>query len=51
MKIWLKYLRNALKENFDFAQSIFKEISPIINESKFIFNKNNDELNGIMKEI
>ena len=39
-----------LNENFDFAQSIFKEINEIINESKFIFNKNNDELNVINRD-
>jgi len=39
-----------LNENFDFAQSIYKEISEIINESKFIFNKNNDEINVINRD-
>ncbi len=34
-----------LNENFDFSQSIYKEINEIINESKFFFNKNNDVLN------
>ena len=39
-----------LNENFDFAQSIYKEINEIITESKFIFNKNNDELNVINRD-
>ena len=41
---------NELNENFDFAQSIYKEINEIINKSKFIFNKNNDELNVINRD-
>jgi hypothetical protein len=39
-----------LNEKFDFSQSIYKEINEIINESKFIFNKNNDELNVINRD-
>jgi len=36
-----------LNENFDFAQSIYIEIKEIIHDSKFMFNKNYDELNVI----
>ena len=48
-KRYLEIYRSVieLNDNFDFAQSIYKEINEIINESKFIFNKNTDELNVI----
>jgi hypothetical protein len=41
---------NELNDNFDFSQSIYKEIKEIIDDSKFIFNKNNDELNVINRD-
>ena len=39
-----------LNENFDFSEQIYKEINEIINGSKFIFNKNNDEFIIINRE-
>ena len=39
-----------LNENFDFSQNIYKEIDEIINESKFVFNKNYDEFNVIKRD-
>ena len=39
-----------LNENFDFSQNIYKEIDGIINESKFIFNKNYDDFNVIKRD-
>jgi len=32
-----------LNQNFDFSQNIYEEIEVILNDAKFIFNKNNDE--------
>ena len=39
-----------LNENFDFSQQIYTEIDEIINNSKFIFNKNSDEFNVISRK-
>ena len=39
-----------LNENFYFSQYIYIEIDEIINDSKFIFNKNSDEFYVINKE-
>ena len=39
-----------LNENFDFAQNIYKEINEIIKESKFFFNKNDDDFNVINRD-
>lgn len=39
-----------LNENFDFSQQIYKEINKIIKESKFFFNKNDDEINVINRD-
>ena len=47
MEIHLKVIE--LNENFDFGQTIYMEIKEIIKESKFYFNKNDDEFNVVIR--
>ena len=47
VEIHLKVIE--LNENFDFGQTIYMEIKEIIKESKFYFNKNDDEFNVVIR--